>query len=426
MRRQTISYNLGNSHYMQFMRDGRVITDITMQREARTEFIRSDVKVNPKIDGFRKPSSYSAVTQPWVDYRMPAKSTALQLITDYNERFNGYWMESMSGSVVGYCSPDLPNLASHNRINKLRTKILNNIKDEVFDVAMVLAELQSTVDTCTSAMSRIGYSLNAVLKKDKRVFEYLWTGKMPTGKDGRVVTGRHLDRFNRQVSSMYLEWKYGVMPSVLDFKGACKALDINEKDGLFNNPPLLVARAVEKDEHAGSTSVQYAIEAGGSEVHGELAWKGQSTLKARCDFRVRGDGLRGLSRYGLGLGTIPTVMWDKTPFSFVFDMVVPVASMLKAWTALSGCEVLGYCETLHQKWEVLPGTCRGTRLNSVYTCEGGDGIHMDRRAYDTVPMPLPFVQNPIKSGNAMTVLSLFTQLRGKAYNGDPKTKGKQK
>lgn len=426
MRRQTISYNLGDSTYKQTAFDGRVIGEYTHKREARTELIRSDVKVNPKIDGFRKPSSYSAVTQPWVDHRTPAKSTALLFITDYNERSNGYWMDAVWGSVVGYCSPDLPDLSNYHRVNKLRTKILNNIRDEVFDVAMVLAELQSTVNTCTSAMSRIGYSLNAVLKKDKRVFEYLWTGKMPTGKDGRIVTGRHLDRFNRQVSSMYLEWKYGVMPSVLDFKGACKALDINEKDGLFNNPPLLVARAVDMEEHSGSTSVQYAIEGGGSEVKGELAWKGKSTLKARCDFRVRGDGLRGLNRYGLGLGTIPTVMWDKTPFSFVFDMVMPVASMLKAWTALSGCEVLGYCETLHQNWEVQPGTCRGTRLNSVYTCEGGDGMFMDRRAYDTVPMPLPFVQNPIKSGNAMTVLSLFTQLRGKAYNGDPKPKGKNK
>lgn len=423
MRRQTLNTCIASStyehEYIWYPNLGTAVTK--KDASGFNQLARSEVVRNVKSEGYRKPSSYMSQTTaniPEYGINGSAKSNVILGTCDMHETRDDYYgiIRRVYGSVIGQVEPNgMPQGNDYNSIQKLRTKILNNIKDEVFDVAMVLAELQSTVNTCTTAMSRIGWSMNALLRKDKRVFEYLWTGKMPTGANGRTISGRYADRFNRQVSSMYLEWKYGVMPSVLDFQGACKGLDINEKGGLFDNPPLAVARAVQKEDVSGKAEIRNCVEASGTRVMGEVTWKGRTELKARCDYRVTGDGLRGLSRYGIGLGTLPTVMWDKTPFSFVFDMVVPVASMLKAWTALAGCEVLGYCETLHQKWEFDDAIGYGERNGAMYKFKGATGFYNQRVAYPSVPMPLPFVQNPIKSGNAATVLALFTQLRRKAY-----------
>lgn len=359
----------------------------------RSEFRKpSKPKINLRApDGFRKPSSYAAGT----DKLLLAGSV---YGVDNSTR---YITETYSGTVGLFSRLDLNNLSpSVNSINHIRTKILNNIKDEILDASMVLAEMQSTVKTVSGLLDRVGRSMLAIKKRKPESFYYLLNGRR---RDRRRPT----DKFLRQTASEFLQWKYGITPSVMDLNGALEGLDVNQEGSLFSNPPLLVARSNLKTTE--NTSLYFE----------GFFWKTvpcviTTEYKARCDFSVNAEGLRGLSRYGLGLSTIPTLLWDKSPFTFVLDMAIPISSLIKAWGALTGVDVRGYCETHYVEHSCPAHTHPISNIGPAHILaefQKGSCVNFNRTAYSTVPMPLPFIKNPISVGNMSTILALFTSLR---------------
>lgn len=388
------------------------ISKLPVDERPRTHTRNSDVAmgftkpdrpiITPKDkDGYRRPSSYNCpafsrvdlgvVHRPYITYTLNGSGSNPW----YRFEFSGDGFATLSS-----LDPPSPN------VNALRSKLLNNVRQEVLDVAMVLAEMQGTVNTITNGLLRIGRSLSAVKRGNPRHFSYLLHGRT---KDNRRPT----DKFLRESSGLFLEWKYGIMPTVLDVAGACKAMDMNEDGSFWDNPPLLVGRASEKLNALINTNVAIGDASGFSEQV-SVSLPTQVEYKARIDYSVRGEGLRGLNRYGIGLSSIPTVLFDRTPFSFVLNMALPISELIKAWTALQGCEVRGYCETLHKRVSFPKGSRTlsfgGIPCTATFQ-EQPDLVSWGRNAYPTVPMPMPYVRNPIKTGNLATVLALFTQLR---------------
>lgn len=293
----------------------------------------------------------------------------------------------------------------HPNINNVRMKLLNNVRAEVLDVAMVLAEISGTANTLSTNLLRLARSMDAVKRRKPESFAFLLTGRR---RDNRRPT----DKFLRETAGTYLEWKYGIMPTVYDIEGACKGLDMSADGSLFDNPPLLVARA--RDLNIRSVTQQVDIvEAAGGSARASLDYTTRSEIKARCDYRVSGEGLRGLNRYGIGLGSVATVLFDKTPFSFVLNMALPIAELIKAWTALAGVDVVGYCETHYQQTEVKPQSTvtRIRGIDTVVKIHEQKVTSWRRDAFPRVPMPMPYLRNPVKVGNLSTVLALFTQMR---------------
>lgn len=366
------------------------------------------VRINKPVDGYRKPSSYNCPALSKAQFHCDIKIEPSTIYQGVQSMF-------FEGGLVG--EVDLRSLSpvDHN-VNNVRMKLLNNVRAEVFDVAMVLAEISGTAETLGTNLLRLARSLDQVKLRKPDSFWYLLNGRR---RDGRRPT----DKFLRESAGAYLEWKYGIMPTVYDIQGACKALDMNEDGSLFDNPPLLVARAVDRSvTNRRSARVSYTLPgSGGTTADLAVSTTVVDELKARLDYRVSGEGLRALNRYGLGLGSIATVAFDKTPFSFVLNMAVPIAELIKAWSALAGVEVVGYSETRYRRVDLHRGRVRlkspwwdNIQGNNIYAdVQEQEKAYVDfaRTAYATVPMPLPFVRNPVKLGNVQTVLSLFTQLR---------------
>lgn len=368
-------------------------------------------KINPLINGYRMPSDYSC---PYTSERVQSggtPDTTKAIYVPYSVsgtvRMDGGDRGILTERNSGSAFSPVPWPIWSPSYDHLRTKILVNIKDEILDVSMVVAEMQSTVTTIGSLLNRVGRSLNAINKKNPRSFYYLLTGKT---RDGRRPT----QRFLKETSSEYLQWKYGIMPTLMDLEGAVRGMDINEKSSLFDNPPLLVARAIIDDSRTSSVKVQPSTALGAyTDVSASLIAK--RTIKARCDYEITGEALRGLNRYGIGLGSIATVAWDKTPFTFVLDMAIPIASLLKAWSALDGVNVKSYCETTFEEYTIKGFTTYIPNGNVTVVSPGSSPCRQfSRRAFSSPPMPLPFIRNPITTGNLSTVLALFTQLRRKA------------
>lgn len=366
-----------------------------LSKHVAINLTKSDlVRSNPDANWYRKPTSYSASIGPVVT-----------MGTVSGEKPLGIWMQKAYGQSP-FSPLDNPLALSQftfNDTQALRTKILNNIKDEVLDVAMVLAEMQGTVNTAVTALDRIGRSMQAVLKRKPESFYYLMHGRR---RDNRRPT----DKFLRETAGEYLQWKYGIMPSVYDLQGASEALDINTEGSLWNNPPLLVGRASVKKESTTKT-----IDFGNGWIWPvSIPCRITTEYKARCDFRVTSEGIRGINRYGLSLSTLPTILFERTPFSFVLNMAVPIGELIKAWSALAGLDVAGYCETKYVRVEPMstqqPST--GSAAWQTWSFQSAKpAFSMRREAFDKPPMPLPFVRNPITTGNLGTVLALFTSLR---------------
>lgn len=383
--------------------NGNVTEHSSGENAAITGFIKPDKTIVniPDEYGYRNPSPYAC---PWYGELFVVGNVGGYGVMDPGTSWA--MQVSKQGDFLG--SIHLPQL-SKERPDLLRMKLLNNIKDEVLDIAMVLAEMKSTTNMLSGALYTLGRSLKAVKDRKPQHFSYLMHGRR---KDNRRPT----DKFLRETAGVYLQWKYGVTPTLLDIQGATRALDMNEDGSFFDNPPLMVARA--------NVTTETPI---GLQCHGVLAGSGgygfsvpcilKREQKARCDYEVTGEGLRGLNRYGLGLGTVATVLWDKKPFSFVLDMAFPVADMIKAYTALGGVSVKGYSETFHDSVihkERTIDILRNSYIpETVITVEkqGVLGTTWERGTHTRPPFPVPFLRNPIKASNISTVLALFTQLR---------------
>lgn len=379
-------------------------------------FSRPEVKSNPKnADGYRAPSDYYMRPYALIGDSRHERSllgigTMLSnpyVIADHSDPTNVNTYDATGEILVRYPLPYVFGTnGEYNLKQELRTKILGNIKDEMLDVSMVLAELRGTSRTAANMMLRVGRSMDAVRRRTPESFAYLMHGKL--GVDKRRFT----QRFLKETAGVFLEWKYGIMPSLIDYTNAINALDLSKEGAIFDNPPLCVARASVRRSY--SNAIQPFWNVGNKAPREKVVCKTEVTASARCDYRIDGEGLRGLSQFGLGPGTMATVLWDKTPFSFVLDMMLPVADLIKAWTALAGVETIGYSETIYQTHSI-PASSLSLDTDNAWKYRAltkpTKTKEFVRFASSRPPMPTPFIKNPIKVNNLSTVLALFTQLR---------------
>lgn len=374
----------------------------------QTSWTRSNIqRRTPNEYGYRNPTDYYSKedNRGWLGFH-----------TGYRHEKGVTWLfPTQVASGTGWVVADLPVLPQPNP-NQLWMQIRNKVADEVVDVAMAVAELQSAADTLTGLLNRVGRSMLNFRKRNPYAYDFMWNGRLPRDRSGRVLRGRRADRFLRSTAGAYLEWKYGIMTTVYDIEGLCAGLDMTSNGKFFKNAPILTAKSgIVEDVNtiANLSSSNF----GGS---GSVSVTGSYGIVGRCDYIVKGEGLHGLNRFGLGLSTLATIAYDKTPFSFVFNMVVPMAEIIKAWGALTNVGVLSYSETSFTNLQYASGVL--SRIRNYWDYEeatlidygGGSYRDMNRVVRRSVPLPMPFLRNPVKTGNLATVLSLFTSLRPKA------------
>lgn len=352
---------------------------------------------NPVVNGFRAPS-------PW-SMSMPSGVLVKARFPAYLAR--GLYGSSLWSAQAGSWATVPTNWPKPSE-DALWTKCRNAVAEETMDVAMVLAEMQGSVDLITTGLSRIARSMELVRRRRPHHFYYLLNGRT---RDNRRPT----DKFLRETAGTYLEWKYGVMPSVMDVQGGLDSLIELEQATFFGRAPVMTARARETATSEITTQAVASIEYFRAYV--ELTWQLETQLYARIDYEVNCEALRGLRRFGIGWSTIPTIAFERTPFSFVLNMAIPIADVIKAWGALAGVSVRAVCMTRYHKATIghkLVGTAfvgwtPDPEARDVEVTKGFSSF--TRNPLSRVPIPMPYIRNPVKTGNLSTVLALFTQLR---------------
>ncbi len=285
---------------------------------------------------------------------------------------SGYWNKygKPYSSNVPY-SFGAPNYPSDPWSSNHDLQLLTNLKEQVFNgsanMSVTLAEMKETLGSITSIAKRI----NALL--EHAVTVHSLSGRKRRRYMQTLVRRTVRNRPIRTMGDYWLEWRYAVRPALLDLDSHCEML------AYINNKP---ARTKYHAKHK-------AVASG--------TWRGGSTStthRARAVVEVTTKANNWLVWSGV---TDPaSVLWEKIPYSFVVDWVLPVGNFLSAvdfWRKVEGTFVI-----THKVTKQANG-CFGN--DGARVIGGGGGysqtlINLDRMVTSNPPIPYPTLDLSIR------------------------------
>jgi len=243
-------------------------------------------------------------------------------------------------------------------------QLLSNLKDQVYggsaNMAVTIAEMRETVSTLGSIAKGVSDLLLHAVK-----YESL------SGKRRKRYAQNFVRRVSRKLSikmagNYWLAWRYAIRPALMDIDQQCQMLaNIN------NRPQTNRYRARHKTSDSGTWF------GGAASVVHEAAAVAFVTTKA-SELLVWS-----------GISDPASVLWEKIPYSFVFDWMYPVGNFLSAvdfWRKTEGSFVF-----THKVTRSVKG-CFGSRGDVVVSGGGGYSytkINMHRTVTSDPVIPYP-------------------------------------
>lgn len=300
-----------------------------------------------------------------------------------------------------------------NLANRAWAECRNKVADQKIDIGVAIGESIQTINMISSRITSLVQFVSAVkARKWKRAYDALfgrgapkprkryrppkWArGHTPPGRRPKRPTGPAKDAANA-----YLEYWYGWYPLVMDIFGLCELLNegLKTQDQLFS-----VTRRVTESEPARPFFT--------SDYDVKTTDTFDISAKATIWFKVTSS-IHALSE--LGLINPLSIAWELTTLSFVVDWLIPIGDWLQSLTAMAGTTVIdahcvhavnGSAVAKHEN----PGSgyaILGTmpRVKLEYMC-------MQRWVYNSAPIPLPYVRNPMSTKHLATAVALLAQRR---------------
>lgn len=210
----------------------------------------------------------------------------------------------------GVVQPPLPPFPDLQSFGPADLKMRNKIRNEKVDLYSSIAELGQTSDM----MFGLFRDLTSAVKRFK-------SGQTFATLVRTLQAPR--DRNERRVANRWLEYQYGVLPTLEDIYGLAEAAVTKANVGI---PHYLRTAHVDKLE----------IRVNAGLVTGTCKVKTKTTVKAR--YVIRNSSLAKATELGL---TNPVAsLWNLMPWSFVIDWAFSVGDFLQGFDALLGVESL--------------------------------------------------------------------------------------
>jgi hypothetical protein len=209
-------------------------------------------------------------------------------------------------------------LASVNSLsNEAVIRALNRAADVKLNMPVATAEAGKTAKLITSTANRLLHFYRSFRRGDY------------------PQAARELGLTPGTVHKTVLEYKYGWMPLLMEVKGAAEAL----AETHFPRPPVFRVRQTAESTREGerTRANQYGFQGFGNALVYEF-YESSRRVKHDIWFEVVNPQFSFANQVGL---TNPlAVLWELTPFSFVFDWLIQVGDWLQALTAMHGLKVL--------------------------------------------------------------------------------------
>lgn len=369
------------------------VTAYPNQHSGATEVTRP-IRKNKPINGFRKPSGYRRFDSKIIPVSFGPYST--EPVPPVSGAQYGY-----SGSLtpcflsVGFSSP-LPYhgtkvLASAhypdtplNLINRVNTQVLNKLVDGSFNMAVSIAESRQTFDLIANSLLNLQRAYKAFKSKNYNGVRQNLGLSTTTG-----------------ASDNWLSYQYGWLPLLSDIHGATE---------------LLLRRANQHDfVTAYSRSTQeMADQPGYADIsHKEVKFIGECRFGVEVKIWASMSDSKLAILNGLGLTNPLLVAWEKLPWSFVLDWLLPVGAVISAFSSTMGLTFrTGYMT--EKSW--VKGSLLWYHIPSGYKLKNAGPkcqIHLSnqcmyRTELTTFPNPGLFIKSPFSTTHVANALALLT------------------
>lgn len=365
-------------------------------------FARAAATENPPDEyGWRKPADYSGslTKNEWA--RVSYQFTTWTTYSGSNSLLSGVpILKGLPQSFPLVCDQSL---------RLARNKALLELKDQTVNLGVAFKERQDTVNLVTELFSTLADSLKWVKaqikakkpKKPKRPGNPFrptpWQEPRPTDPDWW------------KLPDAWLQYRYAIVPTMLDIFGAVEALEKRDNGHYDRYRVTVRGKSSKKLESPKSIGFYNGIFGRYYTVPGQWV---QTLTKMTYGARVRYDAKLVnpfyLSLSEAGVVNPLEVAWEATTLSFVADWALSVGDFCAAIDATLPYEFIGGSETTYVDW-----AANTTYYGPVTIVEySGPATHFQfqRKAVDSFPWPDPFVlkQDPINLTRLADALSLIS------------------
>lgn len=282
---------------------------------------------------------------------------------------------------------------------KLFSKLASEVRGHSFNLGVTAAELPQSLRLVALNLNRISQALNAV--KHGRIDHAVRVlGAQPAktyysdqlSKNGkRRFLGGPRKLVSKDISAMWLEIQYGWMPAVKDIYEAMAAFSAVMDLPRTSQITVTTNRTLRSEYITGGSLLRNFKK---TKVSGRIVYEMTEALP--------------LAR-SLGLTNPAAILWEKMPWSFIFDWALPIGSYLDALNVIP--QLNGrFCYTQKRvttcRTEGTNRQYQGARINST-------AIHMVRTIPTSLSVPFPVFKplNKILSpGHVLNALALMHQV----------------
>jgi hypothetical protein len=202
--------------------------------------------------------------------------------------------------------------------NDVLLKALVKLSDQKINLALALAEASKTSDLILGTARRIDGAIRALRRGNFR------------------EVARQLNISPRAVHKTWLEYKYGWMPLLMDVQGAAEFFAqsaLPQRQIIRATASISESRKGSDETMAGPYYDRYwpVLE----------SWEGR--VQTKCELRAELTDPRAVELQQLGLTNPALYVWERIPYSFVFDWFCSVGDWLTAQTAMVGLTLKTAC-----------------------------------------------------------------------------------
>lgn len=259
------------------------------------------------------------------------------------------------------------------------------------DLGMMLGELRETISGLAKPLSAL------------RDYIRLWNKLKQSGRSPRMT-----DTLNMLTGS-WLEWRYGIVPLISDISAIIEHVKAQSVllDGKLLRKRSKVVIPTKSLKFSGSTYPGYYQITGTVSVEVETKYVSSVfyTLTRPLSFG---------ETYGLTFGSLPSIAWELTPLSFVWDWFFGIGNWLKSCTTSEARRFCG-STTSQKSTVVVRTTIDDAKFYGVIKSSFGSGSHittfekLDRRVNQPAAISPQYNRAALSVKQQVDALSLIWQ-----------------
>lgn len=397
---------------------------------------KSDLKVNPMVDGWRSPSPYyfRKVIQDGATVVQDDRVSTHAYVFQGRARPNPWspleWFYSPVVDVeilprMGVLQPPCTKGSSGVSEGDIVTALAKQVKANGMNAALALVESRQTAMLLAEKLKQLAGIVKAVRKKNPKVLFDNWRKIRRSSAPSRAwkdltpnQRGIQRERWKSQswrvtrtVADEWLSFIYGVMPVIWDIEDLLKQLD----EGVKTKDQLLIARASVRHSvndvtsHSVSTKWDKYGVADSDGYHLQYEANNTSNFRHAGSLWFKIDNPTAVILKSVGFNNALAVAWDTVPLvSLLVDWVIPIGQYLDLLEYDHGLTYLGGSFTEFSEVITVPIPPAGNYrlLQSGARKE----ISLDRKVYATPPtVPRPSIRNPFRVERAISAVALIRQ-----------------